>query len=176
MSDDRGLPTPGNADLDNSPEGRFAAIRQCIRTAQNSLLNASVLLAHAFEAEEWRTLGFASFTAYTGELEIRQSAASKMVRVGRRFAENGRPLWWSLPAHDQAELSIERLYLAARRVEAGQCSVGEAIHDAVAHPPRWHRALLRGDEPLDERPCVCPECGTQHWRRPKDQSLHGGTE
>jgi len=54
-------------------------------------------------------LGFASFTAYAAELEIPQSAASKMVRFGRTFSENGRPMWRSLPAHHQAELSIERL-------------------------------------------------------------------
>ena len=54
-------------------------------------------------------LGFASFTANAAELEIPQCAASKMVRIGRTFSENGRPMWRSLPAHHQAELSIERL-------------------------------------------------------------------
>jgi hypothetical protein len=161
--------------VDHTPEGRFAAIRAFIRAAQHAMLNASVLLARAHDTEEWRDLGFPSFTAYAAELEIPQSAASKMVRVGRTFSENGEPAWSTLPTHDQAELSIERLYLAARRVELGQCTVAEAVHDAVAHPPRWHRALLRGDEPLDERPCTCPVCGTPHWATQRDRSPQGGT-
>jgi hypothetical protein len=146
-----------------SPIDRFEAIRSRVRTAQKALIEASVLLAQAYDLEEWRALGFSSFTAYAAELEIQQSVASKMVRIGRTFSEHGRPLWHALSARDQAELSIERLYLAARRAEAGDCTANEALHDAVAHPPAWHRAMLDGREPLDARPCVCPKCGTRHW-------------
>ena len=116
MSDARDAsPTRGDSQkagqdaLSISPDDRFEAIRSRIRTAQSALLEASVLLAGAYDSEEWRMLGFASFTAYAAELEIPQSAASKMVRIGRTFSENGRPMWRSLPAHHQAELSIERL-------------------------------------------------------------------
>jgi hypothetical protein len=160
------IPTPaarGELAPTANPSERFDQIRALLRRAEGCLLDASVLLAGVHASGEWRELGFGSFTAYAGALEIRQDVASKMLRIGQTFSEHGRPMWKTLPARDQAELSIERVYTAARRVDAGQVDRMTALHDAVAHPPAWQRAMLKGTEPLDHHPCVCPTCGTRHW-------------
>jgi hypothetical protein len=138
---------------------RIKLIRDCLRAAERIHLIVCDLLADAYLHADWIDLGLASFSDYTMGLGLSQSQASKMLKIGRCFPAEMRE---TLPEVDADELSVERLYAAARLVEQGRFSAEDALQEAKVHPAEHLVAMLNGSEPSDARPVECPYCGSSH--------------
>jgi hypothetical protein len=145
---------------------RFNKIRGLVRVAEANRIQAAVLLAGAADAEEWLVLDLPDFTSYCQHIGLPQSTGSKMLKVGRVFGD----MLANLSPDKLAELSIERLYIAAQMVDQGM-PVSDALDNAIAHPTEWLLAQRDGTEPLDKTPITCPHCGTtvlHHCSAPAD--------
>lgn len=142
-------------DENDTPEGRHVLIRELIRQAEKNRLAAALLLMKAWEDAEYEKLDM-TWPEYYGDVGLVKSEVSKMLRVAQTF--RGQLL--TLPRADQAEMSLERAYYAARIVRAELMSHSEALSTAASTPTSGLVAILKGDEPADR--CVCPTCGSNH--------------
>lgn len=142
---------------EQGPGERFQLITQLMSGAEKDMLDACVLLTYAKAMEEWRFLEMDGWTAYCRDAGLTRGKVSKMLRVGVFYAG----AWKQLPRADQANLSVERLYLCARLAEREGWSTETALSEAVAHPPSELQAMLTGREP-DHLFHRCPDCGAEH--------------
>jgi hypothetical protein len=150
----------GNGEVDEAQQ-RLSAIRSLCREAARSHLAASLLLAQAYDRGDHSRFGL-SWSAYVADhVGLTKGTASKMLTVARTF----KGAWMSLPEDQQAELSLERTYLAAKLVEVNGLAVEEALSKAVSQPAHHLVAERLGEEPVDQRPVTCPDCGEVVWHR-----------
>jgi hypothetical protein len=162
-----GDPVPAAAPVDlyepSGPEERYARLTFLLKRSRHDRLLATLHLHEAWKRQEWEQLG-TTWPDYYDGLGLEKSTVSKMLRVGQVFSD----LWRGLPEADQALLSVERLYLAARLADRDQLTPSAALAEAVANPTSQLVAQLKGDEPADR--CEhheCPNCGGSIWHNRK---------
>lgn len=157
------VPAAALSPADSVAGQRYAQIGLLLRRSRQDSLVAALNLHQAYQNQEWEQLGI-SWSDYYGGLSLEKSTVSKMLRVGQVF--NG--AWLTLPEADQAELSVERLYLAARLADRDQLTPSAALAEAVANPTHQLVSQLKGDEPTDRcQHHVCPDCGGSVWHNRK---------
>jgi len=135
-------------------EQRYTALRGLVRRSERDRLAAAMLLWEAREQRDHEHLD-QTWPEYVSGAGLSKSAASKMLKAADVF----RGQWLQLAQVDQADLNLERVYLASRLVTEQGLATMAALHEAVANPSHQLVAQLRGDEPADRCECTCPECG-----------------
>lgn len=147
---EEGAPLPMRPD----PAQRFDWLRATIGRTRREMILVALELARAYAEGDYQRLGV-DWPTYYGNLGLSKSQVSKMLAVAHAFGS--RPL--ELPADEQRELSVERLYLGKRLVDKG-ADPEDALRDAVHHPTEQLLGMVRGEEPADRHPC--PTCGKWH--------------
>ena len=141
-----------------SPEERNDAIQTLAGRATHDSLAAAPLLWAAHDEKDWARLGLESWRAYLDSVGVSPSQDSKMRKAYGVLGE-----WWP-DALNSREVTLERLYAAARVVEKEGLSTMSGYSLAESMPASEIIARLKGEE-LEPTMCACPECGHSHRRR-----------
>lgn len=144
---------------------RFVIAQGLWQRAQKDLLTICLIIQQAIANRDWWQLEFDTMEQWADAIGISAPMISKMRSVSRVFGTS----WMQLPDVDRAELTVDRLYYAARLVETGYYpEPKEALHEAVAQPQRyiyaeWHHRRKELVKTHQGQPThECPVCGQVH--------------
>lgn len=152
-----GLPT------EHSPAGaqeRFMMIRELARRIERDSLRLTLLLQFSLSHQDHTQLGFGTVGEWADAIGIEKATMSRLRLVGKMF----QGAWVDLPPADQAMLTLDRLYVAARMVKLKQWTLERGLQEAVSKPAaqlwREHMDLHHSREQ-----CTCPTCGQWHHKK-----------
>lgn len=154
---------------DDSPELRAAQIRDRVTRSTRLLMEAAILLRHAYERQDFQALGV-SWTDYYTSIGLERSNVSKMLQAARVLGGH----WQELTPAAREHVSIEQLYQASRLVTETGWTPEAAIDAAASNPTSRLIALRTGDEPAAKCRCVCGTCGREIWHERSQPSTGSG--
>jgi len=148
--------TAGPPSPDDPPEVRAGQIRERVTRSKRLLMEAAILLRHAYERDDHQALGV-SWADYYSSLGLESSNVTKMLTAARVLGDE----WQQLTPAAREHVSVEQLYQASLLVTRNEWGTGAAIDAAVSNPTSRLIALRTGDEPADKCRCSCPNCGRE---------------
>jgi hypothetical protein len=143
---------------EDSPEERASQIRERVTRSKRLLMEAAILLRHAYERGDHAALGV-TWVDYYSSIGLERSNVSKMLQAAKVLGAE----WQQLTPKAREHVSVESLYQASRLVTEADWAPDAAIDAAVANPTSRLIALRTGDEPAAKCRCTCENCGRELW-------------
>jgi hypothetical protein len=144
-----------------SAQSRFMTARELHTQVERGWLALSLILQYGMAHRDHLQLGFRTVGEWADAIGISKPSMSKLRMVSRTFQGS----WQALPKEDQAALSMEGLYLAARMVKLGKWDAEQALREAVAHPVQYLWKIHKDAAGAEIHWCQCPECGANHHKK-----------
>ena len=140
-----------------SAHDRVERIRQELRNAADSFINAGFDFRAAYRAQEWVHIGLDNFTQYCQQLDVTDSWAYDLIRIAD-LAE-------SFPEYRprMLDVGISKMRLLAPHLEQSDADQLDTLLDMANEKP--YRELRRelhtseADAPLPPAINYCPACG-----------------